>query len=124
MGVDSGLPDFRGDSGFWNNYPPYKGKFNFYDCANPNFLKTNPELFWGFYGHRLQMYRQKQPHAGHSYLLNIAKTKKDFFTFTTNVDGHFTKVFGADKVYEVHGSIHYLQCPKCEFDIVPNEFKP
>lgn len=57
MGIDSGLPDFRGDQGFWNNYPPYKGKFSFVDCANPLFLETNPRLFWGFYGHRLQMYR-------------------------------------------------------------------
>ncbi|MCK5220819.1 MAG: NAD-dependent protein deacetylase, partial [Candidatus Aminicenantes bacterium] len=24
MGVDSGLPDFRGNEGFWNAYPPYK----------------------------------------------------------------------------------------------------
>jgi len=22
MGVDSGLPDFRGDEGFWRAYPP------------------------------------------------------------------------------------------------------
>ena len=24
MGVDSGLPDFRGDEGFWKAYPPLK----------------------------------------------------------------------------------------------------
>ena len=24
MGVDSGLPDFRGPEGFWKAYPPYK----------------------------------------------------------------------------------------------------
>jgi NAD-dependent SIR2 family protein deacetylase len=24
MGVDSGLPDFRGDQGFWRAYPPYE----------------------------------------------------------------------------------------------------
>ena len=24
MGVDSGLPDFRGDEGFWKAYPPYR----------------------------------------------------------------------------------------------------
>jgi NAD-dependent SIR2 family protein deacetylase len=30
MGCDSGLPDFRGNEGFWNKYPPYRGKFNFY----------------------------------------------------------------------------------------------
>ena len=23
MGVDSGLPDFRGPQGFWRAYPPY-----------------------------------------------------------------------------------------------------
>ena len=26
MGVDSGLPDFRGDQGFWKAYPPLKDK--------------------------------------------------------------------------------------------------
>ena len=26
MGVDSGLPDFRGNEGFWKAYPPFKGK--------------------------------------------------------------------------------------------------
>ena len=57
MGIDSGLPDFRGNQGFWNNYPTYKGKFSFIDCANPDFLRTNPHLFWGFYGSRLAMYR-------------------------------------------------------------------
>jgi len=24
MGVDSGLPDFRGAEGFWRAYPPYR----------------------------------------------------------------------------------------------------
>jgi len=26
MGVDSGLPDFRGNQGFWKAYPLFKGK--------------------------------------------------------------------------------------------------
>lgn len=64
MGVDSGLPDYRGNEGFWNNYPPYRGKFNFMDCANPAFLQSHPELYWGFYGHRLNLYRSTQPHEG------------------------------------------------------------
>ena len=24
LGVDSGLPDFRGTEGFWNAYPPFR----------------------------------------------------------------------------------------------------
>ena len=62
MGKDSGMPDFRGDKGFWNHYPPYRNKFNFYQCANPSFLLEHPHLFWGFYGHRLLMYRSTKPH--------------------------------------------------------------
>ena len=41
MGVDSGLPDFRGDHGFWNAYPAYDQLgISFVDCANPqHFIK-------------------------------------------------------------------------------------
>ena len=34
MGVDSGLPDFRGDSGFWKAYPALHG-YSFASMANP-----------------------------------------------------------------------------------------
>lgn len=35
MGVDSGLPDFRGDQGFWKAYPPYQRLgVSFVDAAN------------------------------------------------------------------------------------------
>jgi len=37
---------------------------------------------------------------------------KDYFVFTSNVDGHFLQLFPEDKVLECHGSIHYLQCSK------------
>ena len=38
MGVDSGMPDFRGPEGFWNVYKPFKKHMlSFEDCANPMF---------------------------------------------------------------------------------------
>ena len=43
MGVDSGLPDFRGDEGFWNAYPPYRELgFNFVEMANPDRFREEP----------------------------------------------------------------------------------
>ena len=27
MGKDSGLPDFRGENGFWNNYKAFRNRF-------------------------------------------------------------------------------------------------
>ena len=51
MGVDSGLPDFRGNDGFWEAYPPLKKiGLEFYDIANPKLFEINPELAWGFMG--------------------------------------------------------------------------
>jgi len=39
MGVDSGLPDFRGDKGFWKAYPPFERLgVSFVDMANPNWF--------------------------------------------------------------------------------------
>src|SRR5260370_29347307 len=69
MGVDSGLPDFRGAQGFWRAYPPYeKLGLDFVSLANPRWFKTDPTLAWGFYGHRLNLYRRTEPHAGFGIL--------------------------------------------------------
>ncbi|WP_281951262.1 SIR2 family NAD-dependent protein deacylase [Nitrosophilus kaiyonis] len=112
MGVDSGLPDFRGKEGFWRAYPIAKKlNLSFEELANPRWFKEDPHLAWAFYGHRLNLYRDTKPHDGFYKLLEIAKSKKDYFVFTSNVDGQFQKAgFNENKIYEVHGSIHYLQC--------------
>ena len=118
MGVDSGLPDFRGPQGFWRAYPAAKRLgLRFEELANPRWFDENPHLAWAFYGHRLHLYRKTIPHIGFTKLLEIAKTKEDYFVFTSNVDGQFQKAkFDEEKIDEVHGSIHYLQCtqPCCD----------
>ena len=59
MGIDSGLPDFRGEHGFWHTYPALeRANVNFYQIASPDAFLNNPKQAWGFYGHRLNMYRQ------------------------------------------------------------------
>ncbi len=112
MGVDSGLPDFRGVEGFWRAYPIIKDLgLRFEEMANPKWFHKEPTLAWAFYGHRLNLYRETLPHAGFSKLLEIAKEKEDYFIFTSNVDGQFQKAgFDTNRIVEVHGSIHHLQC--------------
>ncbi len=113
MGVDSGLPDFRGNSGFWKEYPAIKNLgLSFEQMANPHWFEKRPELAWAFYGHRLNLYRQTKPHAGFSILKNLVAQKSlGGFIFTSNVDGQFQKSgFSDDIVEEVHGSIHHFQC--------------
>lgn len=113
MGVDSGLPDFRGNQGFWKAYPPIaKLGISFVEMANPHWFEANPPLAWGFYGHRLNLYRKTKPHKGFQLLLDIAKKKPGkYFVFTSNVDGQFQKAgFAEERIEECHGSILHLQC--------------
>lgn len=113
MGVDSGLPDFRGPEGFWRAYPPYRSLgLRFEELADPVHFDADPRLAWGFYGHRLALYRQTVPHAGYGVLLRWAR-RVPTRVFTSNVDGQFQRAgFPADAVAEVHGSIHHLQCTR------------
>ncbi len=115
MGVDSGLPDFRGNEGFWRAYTAVKRLgLAFEEMANPQWFERDPGLAWAFYGHRLHLYRDTVPHDGFRMLLELGRSKKDgCFVFTSNVDGQFRKAgFDDAKVMECHGSIHHLQCTR------------
>ena len=129
MGVDSGLPDFRGNEGFWKAYPALaEAGIQFTSIANPNAFRQNAKRAWGFYGHRLALYRQTEPHAGFAILKELAdQMSQGAFVVTSNVDGQFQKAgFDANRILEIHGPIHHIQCcaPCCERawpadDIVP-----
>ena len=115
IGVDSGLPDFRGEDGFWRAYPPLAALgIRFAEIANPRTFDTHPELAWGFYGHRLALYRDTVPHMGFTILHDLgARLPHGAFVFTSNVDGQFQRAgFQADRIVECHGSIHHLQCTR------------
>ncbi len=93
IGIDSGLPDFRGENGFWNAYPALGNLgISFTQIANPKAFQRHPELAWGFYGHRLQLYRDTVPHEGFPRLLKLAdQMPLGLRHFTSNVDGQFQK---------------------------------
>lgn len=113
IGVDSGLPDFRGNEGFWKAYPALaKAGIGFTTIASPRSFQRSPRLAWGFYGHRLALYRSIDPHKGFDVLRNWgSKTRMGTWIYTSNVDGHFQKSgFSGAVINECHGSIHHLQC--------------
>lgn len=101
IGVDSGLPDVRGDQGcgrlIWRS-------------ANPDSFSGHPRLVRGFYGHRLQLYRTTAPRECSHILRRIGTSMANgAFVYTTNVDGQFQKAgFDDAQIAGYHGSIHRL----------------
>jgi NAD-dependent SIR2 family protein deacetylase len=111
MGVDSGLPDFRGNEGFWQAYPFFRG-LSYVDVSDARTLETDPLRAWGFNGHCLQLYRETVPHEGFEILRRWGeRAPSGYFVFTSNIDGQFQKAgFDQSRLVECHGSVHYLQC--------------
>ncbi len=129
MGVDSGLPDFRGREGFWRVYPALRESgIDFYSIASPSAFVSAPECAWGFYGHRLALYRKTVPHAGFELLKKWGeRMPHGLSVFTSNVDGQFQQAgFDSAHVYECHDSIHHLQClePCCGVIWPADDFQP
>ena len=129
IGVDSGLPDFRGNEGFWRAYPALaNANLSFTEIASPQTFEQDPSLAWGFYGHRLDLYRKTVPRAGFEILRRWGESMLlGARVFTSNVDGQFQKAgFTEDLVHECHGSIHHLQCMNgCDSGVwLADEFEP
>jgi len=105
MGIDSGLPDFRGKSGLWTDE-----KTNFVKYSSGNIFHSEPLEAWNFYIERIISYRNAIPHKGYFDLL---KLPKDIFVVTSNIDRQFLKAgYDENKIYEIHGCLRYIQCSK------------
>eukprot|EP01052_Picozoa_sp_SAG31_P054227 SAG31_NODE_14317_length_814_cov_1.303497_1_plen_147_part_10 len=95
MGVDSGLPDYRGREGLWREYPPLRQHdLSMAEMANPDWFEDDVTFAWGFYGHRLNLYRQTVPHEGFHIMRRWAETRPHgCFVYTSNVDGQVISYF-------------------------------
>jgi len=116
MGVDGGIPDFRGKTGLWT-----EDKGIFLKYATGNAFHDYPVEAWNFYISRFLNYKRMQPHRGYYDLLKLADRGKDVFSVTSNVDGHFKRSgYNPEKIYEVHGNLEWIQCSNfCCRDILP-----
>jgi len=125
MGIDSGLPDYRGPNGLWNTWHPSKTYNMTYDkLSTHEMFKDNISLAWGFQAYLTRLYDELEPHNGYYNLLDIANKKfnSNYFVITSNVDSQFLKSgFDKDRLYEVHGTKRLWQCmdKKCNNNNMP-----
>ena len=114
MSVDSGIPTYRGNNGLWEKEIRINNVMYSYDeISSLKMWNEYPELAWGFKCNFIKMINSKNPHEGYKYLLNVVKNrfKNNYFVCTSNIDGYFFRAgYDSNKIYELHGSIKYLQC--------------
>jgi NAD-dependent SIR2 family protein deacetylase len=109
IGVDSGMPDFRGPTGLFHDR---ETPMTWEETSNDKWFAEDPAFAWGMFYSRLDMYRTTIPHAGFDVLLKWATDlRKPYYIFTSNVDCQFqTAGFPDGRVIACHGDFAYLQC--------------
>ncbi len=106
ISTESGIPDFRSEHGLWKD--PHVVAM-----MTEDYLHAHPETFWREFK-RVFMndeYRQAKPNAGHHALALLEKQGKEVAVFTQNVDG-LHQAAGSQDVHELHGNIHFAECPR------------
>lgn len=105
VSTESGLPDFRSDTGLWKGRNPMK-------MASIWALSSNPREFYEFYRMRIDGLRQARPNKGHEALARMEQMGVIRSVITQNVDGLHQEA-GSGRVIELHGNLRRCVCMSC-----------
>jgi NAD-dependent deacetylase len=109
ISTDSGIPDFRGPKGVWTLNPKAER------MSDIRYYTTDPEVRGLSWQSRLAHPAwTAAPNAGHRALAELERRGKLYALVTQNIDGlHQRAGVSADKVIEVHGTLHTVMCLSC-----------
>lgn len=109
VSTESGIPDFRGQDGLYNQN--YKYKYKPEEMLSHSFFESHPKEFYEFYKDKMNTLNAK-PNITHMKLALLEKEGKLKAIITQNIDGLHQKA-GSKNVLELHGSIYRNRCVKC-----------
>lgn len=109
ISTDSGIPDFRGPQGVWTLNPKAE------KMSDIRHYVSDPEVRRLSWQSRLAHPAWTAvPNAGHQALAALEQRGRLHALITQNIDGlHQRAGVSADKVIEVHGTLHKVMCLGC-----------
>lgn len=110
ISTDSGIPDFRGPRGVWTLNPKAER------MSDIRHYVADPEVRRLAWQSRLAHPAwTAEPNAGHLALAALERTGRLHALVTQNIDGlHQRAGNSADRVVEVHGTLHFAICLSCQ----------
>nr|WP_069366733.1 NAD-dependent deacylase [Salisediminibacterium beveridgei] len=106
MSTESQIPDFRSESGWWQQVDPMS-------LATIEAIETNYDQVHAFYEARLKALQKATPNRGHLILADWEKAGMIDAVATQNVDG-LHQAAGSQTVYALHGNIRQIRCHRCQ----------
>ena len=105
VSTESGIPDFRSDTGIWAEVDPF-------EVASLQAFSRDPERVWSFYRERIHVLLDAKPNAAHEAIATLEEIGLVQAVVTQNIDLLHSRA-GSRDVVEVHGSIRSAQCLGC-----------
>ncbi|GIO05044.1 NAD-dependent deacetylase [Brevibacillus reuszeri] len=105
MSTESGLPDFRSQTGLWRGQDPMR-------LASTWAMEHERDAFLSFYQKRVEGLVSCQPHQGHKILAKWEKQGLVHGLITQNVD-EFHQRAGSREVAQLHGTLGSIRCIVC-----------
>jgi NAD-dependent deacetylase len=105
VSTESGIPDFRSDTGVWAEVDPF-------EVASIQAFRRDPDRVWSFYRERIHMLLDARPNAAHEAIATLEGMGLVQAVVTQNIDLLHSRA-GSRDVVEVHGSIRSAQCLGC-----------
>jgi len=109
VSTESGIPDFRSDSGLYQARKVYG--YPSEELLSHRFFMRHTELFFRYYRENL-IARDSRPNAAHLALAKLEARGLLRAVVTQNIDG-LHQAAGSEKVLELHGSNWRQYCVKC-----------
>jgi NAD-dependent deacetylase len=109
ISTESGIPDFRGPQGVWTRDPKAER------LSNIHYYMADREVRKLAWQSRVEHPAwTAAPNAGHRALVELERRGRLHALVTQNIDGlHQRAGNSADRVIEVHGTVHDVVCMQC-----------
>ena len=111
ISTDSGVPDFRGPQGVWTKNPAAEKLSNIHHYMADRAIRV--QAWQGRLNHPAW---GAEPNAAHRALVGLERSGRLLALITQNIDGlHQRAGSSADRVIQVHGTIHDVVCMSCSW---------
>jgi len=110
VSTESGIPDFRSDSGVWSRADPM-------EVGSIDGFRENPQRFYDFWSQFFEGLHgpdgsRPAPNKMHRLLADLERRGKLGAIITQNVDGLHQDA-GSERVLEAHGNWRRTRCTRC-----------
>jgi NAD-dependent deacetylase len=113
ISADSGLPTYRGIGGLYNVTTTEEG-LPVEELLSGRTMRRQPALTWKYLGQVERACRGARHNRAHEIIAQMEVHFDRVWVLTQNVDG-FHRQAGSRNVIDIHGDLHNLFCPKCDF---------